>query len=219
MADNNKPLDTKHVAITIGRQFGSGGRELGRKIAERLGVTYYDKELLAEVAQEEGISEQFVADNDERYPRYVSSALSFSMGFAPVTWYQTPSSISSDRIYGAQSDVIRRLAAAGSCVIVGRTSDYILRDHPRTVNIFVHAPLEACIGRIMHRQPGLNPKSARALAEKTNRLRANFYNFYTDKQWGDAASYDICFDTSVIPTDDIAGIVADYVRRRFPDME
>lgn len=204
-----------NIVITVGRQFGSGGRELGRKIASRLGIDYYDKELLKQAAEGAGVSEEFVRDNDERFPKFISSALSFNMGLSPVSWYQNPSSISSDSIYGAQSEVIRSLASKGSCVIVGRSSDYVLRDFPRVVNIFVHAPMEACVRRIMSRGDSMTEDKARRLAEKTNRLRANYYNFYTDKKWGDARTYDLTFDTSLISTDDIADLVVEYVRRRF----
>lgn len=216
-ADNPvTPIPANNLIITIGRQFGSGGRELGRKIADLLGIQYYDKELLSRAAGDAGLSDEFVEDNDERFPRFISSALSFSMGFNNMSWYQHPTSISGDSIYETQARVIRRLAAAGPCVIVGRSADYILRDHPTTVNIFVHAPADACIDRIMTRSQFESRAKAETMRRRTNKLRANFYNFYTDKRWGDAASYDLCFDTSRLSTDAIARVVQQYVAQRFP---
>lgn len=203
------------IVITVGRQFGSGGRELGRKIADRLGYDYYDKELLSQAARDAGVGENFIRDNDERSPSFLSSVLSFNMGFSPMSWYQTPSSISSESIYRKQSDVIKQLADKGSCVIVGRSADYVLRDLPHVVNIFVHAPIEECVRRIIRRGDVTDPDKARQLAEKTNRLRANYYNFFTDKRWGDAKSYDLTFDTSLLSTDDIADLVVEYLHRRF----
>lgn len=205
----------RKIIITIGRQFGSGGRELGRRLAARLGIPYFDKELLSRAASNAGVAEEFVTGNDERSPRFLSSVMSFSMGFAPVTWYQNPSTISADSIYTCQSDAIRRIAEEGSCVIVGRSADYVLRGSPGLVSVFVHAPLESCVARIVARGDSLTPDKARRLAKKTNRLRAAYYNFYTDRVWGRADSYDLCFDTSLLPIDDIAAIIADYISRRF----
>jgi len=215
---NNLTSSPDHLVITIGRQFGSGGRELGRKIAELLGIKYYDKELLSHAASDAGLAREFVENNDERFPRFISSTLSFSMGFGNVSWYQSPTSISGDSIYETQTEVIRQLAAAGPCVIVGRSADYVLRDCPYVVNIFVHAPADACIDRIMKRGDVATRQKANQLRERTNKLRANYYNFYTDKRWGDAASYDLCFDTSRLSTDAIARIVKQYVSLRFPGL-
>ena len=121
---------------------------------------------------------------------------SFAFGLNPVSYFSGSTSISSDSLYRAQSDFIHSLAEQDSCVIVGRTSDYVLRDHPRVVNVFVHAPIKAKINKV-------------------NKLRANYYNFYTDKTWGDAKSYHLTFDTSALPMDDIVELIADYIRRRF----
>jgi cytidylate kinase len=207
--------DNQHIVITIGRQFGSGGRELGRCLAQKMGIAYYDKELLQRVAEGAGVDEEFVRDNDERVPRLMGAALSFNMGFAGMSWYQTPNSISGESLYRSQSDVIHKVVEQESAVIVGRSADYVLRDHPRAVHVFVHAPMEVCIKRIMSRNESLTAEKARQLAEKTNRLRANFYNFYTDKRWGEARSYDLAFDTSLLATEDIADIIIEYVRKRF----
>ncbi len=100
-------------------------------------------------------------------------------------------------------------------VIVGRSADYVLREHPRCVNVFVHSSIEDCIERIMRRGDKPTPEQARTIAHKTNKLRANYYNFYTDKRWGDAASYDITLNTSLIKMEDAVAVIAEYIRRRF----
>lgn len=211
-------MDTKQpIVITIGRQFGSGGRELGRTIADALGFKYYDKELLSEAAKRAGMSPEFFERNDERAPTFLNGIFSFSFGFAPTNVYAGSTSISDDSLYRAQSDFIHSLADKDSCVIVGRSADYVLRDHPRCVSLFVHAPMEKCIDRIISRQPELTRDKARARAEKINRLRANYYNFYTDKTWGAASSYDMTLDTSVLSMRDITEIVRLYLEKRFPD--
>lgn len=210
--------EKKNFVVTIGRQFGSGGRALGRKLAERLGIKYYDKELLIEAARRAGMSEEFFEKRDERFPSFINGIFSFAFGYNAVNCYSGSTSISDDSIYKAQSDFIRSLAENDSCVIVGRTADYVLRDHPRVVNVFVHAPEEECVKRIMSRgdKDVTSADKARSKARRINKLRANYYNFYTDKTWGAASSYDLTFDTSRLPVDEIAEVIADYISRRFP---
>lgn len=204
------------IVITIGRQFGSGGRELGRTLADAFGFKYYDKELLSEAAKRAGMSPEFFERNDERAPTFLNGIFSFSFGFAPTNVYAGSTSISDDSLYRAQSDFIHSLAEEGSCVIVGRSADYVLRDHPRCVSLFVHAPMEKCIDRITSRQPELTREKARASAEKINRLRANYYNFYTDRTWGAASSYDLTLDTSLLSMNEITELVRLYLDKRFP---
>lgn len=206
----------ENIVVTIGRQFGSGGRELGRKLAERLGFKYYDKELLSEAAKQAGVSTEFFGKNDERFPSFLNGVFSFAFGFSPINCYAGSTSISDDSLYRAQSDFIHSLAEKDSCVIVGRTSDYVLRDHPRTVNVFVHAPADKCAERIVGRSAdNMSVEKARVKAQRVNKLRANYYNFYTDKEWGAAASYDLTFDTSLMPMDDIVEVICCYINRRF----
>ena len=205
-------LPEKYV-ITIGRTFGSGGRVLGKLIADRLGIGFYDKQLLVKAAQKAGYNLEYFEKNDEHAPRIMGGIIPFSMGFYPMSWIGD-SVNSSDGIYKAQSDFMHELADTEPCVIVGRSADYILRDRPNVVNIFVHAPAADCARRIVERSDRASEQEALALAEKTNKLRANFYNFYTDKRWGDARSYDLCLDSSLLSLDDTADFVIEYVRRR-----
>ncbi len=207
-----------NYVITIGRQFGSGGRELGRLIAEKLSIAFYDKELLLQAAKNAGVSVDFFERNDEKFPKFLSGMFSFTMGYSPYNAYSGSSSISDDNLYRVQSELIHSLAQKHSCVIVGRSADYVLRDFPRCINIFVHAPIEARIARIMRRGDCSTPEKARELAGKTNKLRASYYNFYTDKTWGDAASYHLTIDSSSMPIDSVAELVCSYVRARFPDL-
>lgn len=212
MTDGKK--EPAPFAITIGRQFGSGGRELGRLIASRLGIDYYDKELLIESARLAGVNPEFFEKNDERFPSFLNGLFSFSMGFSPMAYYTGSSAISGDGLYKSLSDFLLTTIKEKSFVVVGRSADYILRDNPRCVNIFVHAPMEACVDRITARADVSDRSKAKALAEKTNRLRADFYNFYTDKIWGHSTSYDLTVDSSKMPMTDIADLVVEYVRKR-----
>lgn len=205
-----------NFVITIGRQFGSGGRQIGMLLAERLGIGFYDKKLLCEAAKQAGISQDIIERSDERFPSFLGGIFPFSHGsYNHLACYQGSTAISADSIYKAQSDAIRAIAENQSCIIVGRSADYILREHPRCLNIFIHASIEACINRIMARGECKTTEEARNLALKTNKLRAHYYNFYTDKTWGDAASYHLSIDSSAMPIDDIIGIIETYARRRF----
>lgn len=212
---NNNKADKQKYVITIGRQFGSGGRELARHLADAFGIGYYDKELLLEAARHAGVDAGFFERSDEKFPTFTGGGISFNMGISSMPWY-TPSSISDESIYRDMSDVIKGLADRGPCVIVGRSADYVLRDHNvPVVNLFVHAPIEECVKRILRRGDKMKEQQARALAEKTNKLRANYYNFYTDKRWGMASSYDLCLDSSLLPMEGIVDVVACYMERRF----
>ncbi len=205
-------LPAKYV-ITIGRTFGSGGRALGRAIAEKLGIGFYDKQLLVEAARKAGYNLEYIEKNDERAPSVVGNAFPFAFGFYPMSWIGNPA-VSSESTYNAQCDLMHELAASEPCVIVGRSADYVLRDLPDVVNIFVHAPADECVRRIMDRGDVTRESDALAMAERINKLRANFYNFYTDKRWGHAASYDLCLNSAGIPIDELADFAISFIRRR-----
>lgn len=200
--------------ITVGRQFGSGGRELGKALAESLGIAYYDKELLAESAKLAGVNPDFFHRKDERFPSFLQGLFSFSMGVTPICYYTGASSISDDGLYKSISDFLLKTAKEKSFVVVGRTSDYILREHPRLVNIFLHAPMEECVKRIMARNDAIDSSKAEAIAKKTNKWRADYYNFFTDKEWGDAKSYDLTIDTSRMPMEANVDFIKNYLRLR-----
>lgn len=210
-------LPSKFV-ITVGRRMGSGGRALGRILADRLGIAFYDKELLMDAARRSGLCPEVFERNDERRPHFINGLFSFNMGLSVMSSF-TVSSISDDALYKAQCDFIHEIAAEGPCVIVGRSADYVLRDTPNVVNIFVHADIDDCARRIADRDKSLTREQARRVAEKINKLRANFYNFYTDKRWGDSSGYDLTFNSSTMCLDDIAQLVIDYLHLRFATKE
>ena len=204
----------KTYVIAIGRQFGCGGREIGQLIAKGLGVAYYDKELLSEAAKSSGVNEDFFEAADERSPRFFSSLWSFSTGYSSGAYFTGDTPLSNDSIYKAQSNVMMELADRGPCVIVGRTADYILRNYCKVVSVFIHASMEARIARIIARGDCDNRKDAEAMAEKKNKLRAEYYNFYTDKKWGDAQSYDLCIDSSLFGAQETAQTIIEFIKKR-----
>ena len=207
-------MNKEPFVITVGRQFGSGGRELGKALAEALEIEYYDKELLVESAKLAGVNPEYFEKKDERFPTFLQGLFSFSMGVTPMCYYTGTSSITDDGLYKSISDFLLKTSKEKSFVVVGRSADYILRDHPRCVNIFVHAPLEECVRRIMGRNDAIDEAKASAIAKKTNKWRAEYYNFFTDKQWGDAKSYDLTLDSSIMSMENNVELIKEYLRLR-----
>lgn len=201
-----------NTVITVGRSYGSGGRAFGRALAARLGFTYLDKELLARAAAKSGLCVDFLERNDERFPRFPGGIFNFAQ------WGQTTSlatdNDAANRAHAVICDIMREAVAAGPCVIVGRSADYVLRDNPRLVSIFVHAPADACARRIIDRGEADTTDRAIALAEKRNRRRAEFYNFFTDRNWGVASTYDLCLDLSRLSMDAAVDLVIAYLSSR-----
>ena len=204
----------KSFVITIGRQFGSGGREIGKLLSEKLHVKYYDKEILMKAANSIGLNPSFFEKADERAPNFLSNLFSFNMGYNSEPYFIGSTPLSDDNIYRAQSDVMHALADESPCIIVGRSADYVLRNHHCCISVFIHASMEARIERIIRRGDCLTADEARNLAEKKNKLRSNYYNFYTNKIWGDAASYDLTIDSSKISSDAVTNIIIEYLNSR-----
>ena len=199
--------------IAIGRQFGCGGREIGKMVAEKLGIAYYDSELLIETAKNSGLAQEYFEAKDEKTPTFFSGILSLTLGFNSGTYLMSNSPLNEDSIYRAQSDVITQIADRGPCVIVGRTADYILRNHCKVISIFLHASMADRVNRIISRGDCKTKKEAMARAEKTNKMRASYYNFYTDKKWGDAETYDLCVNSSILGDKGTADFIVDYVSK------
>ena len=203
-----------NYVITIGRQYGSGGREIGRLVADALGIKYYDKELLTESSKASGVKPEVFEAADERTPSFFSNIWSFNLGFNAGSYLLGSSPISDEKIYAAQSNVMKNLAQESSCLIVGRSADYVLRNHPGLISIFIHSSIEERIMRIMNRTGIDSAEKARALAAKKDKLRASYYNFYTDKTWGDAAGYDLSIDSSKLSTEAVAEFIVSYLKAR-----
>ena len=186
-----------NTIITIGRQFGSGGREIGYMVAEKLGIKLYDKEMLQRAAQDSGICEELFESHDEKPSNSFLYSLvmdTYSMGYSGSTYNDMPIN---HKIFLAQFDAIKKIANEGPCILVGRCADYALEGYPNLLSVFIHADLDARIKRIAKKYD-LTDAKAKDLIIKTNKKRASYYNYYTDKRWGDADSYDVCLDSSVL---------------------
>lgn len=195
-------MDKKSV-IVIGRQFGSGGREIARLVADKLGHRYFDREILSEAAVRCGFSPDLFASRDEKRPSALRSLLQFGYGLSETY----SSGISSELIYKHQSEVIRSLAEEDGCVFVGRTADYVLRYHPRLLSVFIHAPEEDRAARIISRGDCSDQRQALELARRMDRKRADYYNYFTGRQWGSGSNYDLCINASRFSVERVAEMI------------
>lgn len=197
------------MIITIGRQIGSGGREIAQKLAEKFGCTLYDKELLSIAARESGFSEHFFEENDEKKGFFRSLLPSAGRTFSMGNIYR--SEFSDDSLFQFQSDAILKAADEGSCVFVGRCADYVLRERDDVVNVFVTANIDDRIRRVKERRD-CDDDRARRLIEKGESRRASYYNYYTGKRWGDSASYDLCVNSSMLGIDATTQFIAEFIQ-------
>lgn len=201
----------KKIIVTIGRQFGSGGRTVGKKLAEQLGIAYYDRELINLASKESGICGEFFEKADEKTSGSLLKAL--AMGFSMNNAiFQSNDYLSNESLFQIQSDVIRKVAAEGSCILVGRCADYILRDDPDCIHIFVSASMEDRIRRAMEYNQA-DEKEAREYIHRADKSRASYYNYYTDKIWGAAESYDLCINSSMYGIDQTVEFIRSFIKR------
>lgn len=202
----------KHIIINVGRQLGSGGHDIGRMLALDFQAKYYDRELLNLAAKESGFSEKFFEQNDEKKGFFKGLFNMQTSHISGGNMYKT--NFSQESLFQFQSDAIQKAAQEGSCVFVGRCADYILRDFPNTVNIFITASMKYRIEQIMNKQH-LEYEEARKFIESKESNRAAYYNYYTGKKWGAAESYDLCIDSSILGLMGTEQIIAEYIRKRF----
>ena len=184
------------IVVTIGRQYGSGGKKIGEMLAKELGIPCYDKELLTQAAKNIGFCEEIFETHDEKP---VNSFL-YSLGVGGYVGETTPLN---HKLFLAQFDAIKELADKGSCVIIGRCADYALENDENTVNVFVYGDLEDRIERAVN-EYDIDPAKAKEIVLKTDKKRSSYYNFYSGKKWGAAESYDLSVNSSCI---DVGGTV------------
>lgn len=193
--------------ITIGRSFGSGGGFIGQAIGKKLGIPFYDNELISKVAEESGYSKSLFADGEEKRSLFSMSSF-FSSG---RMGYIDSGYVNDNVMFKIQSEVIRSIALKGDAVIIGRCADYILRDM-KCLNVFICAPEEYRLQRLM-REEGLTEDEAEKLMRRKDRTRETYYNYYTFGAWGQAANYNLCVDSSVLGIEGTADYIIDYGRR------
>ncbi len=200
-----------NIILTIGRQFGSGGHEIGDKVAERLGVKCYDKEILSLAAKESGFCEEMIKNHDERPTNsflYNIVMDSYSFGYnSAVLMDNVPIS---QKVFMAQFDAIKKLADDESCVIIGRCSDYALSSYHNCLNLYIFSDMEHRMKRITNKYD-ISPEKAKDMIVKRDKQRQSYYNYYTSKKWGKADSYDLCLNSSILGVDGTVDLIIKYV--------
>ena len=208
-------MEREKFVINIGRQLGSGGKPVGEIIARRLGIRLYDKELINLAARESGLCPACFEKADEQGRKGVFATL---VGYlrAPFTGYEggnTNNILANESLFRIQSDVIRDIAARESAIFVGRCADYILRENPRCVNVFITADEQNRCARLCERLH-CTEEEARALMERTDGQRASYYNYYSSRTWGEAATYHLCVNSSVLGDEGTADFILEFAARK-----
>ncbi len=201
-----------NTVITIGRQFGSGGREIGELVAEHYGIKCYDKELLSRAAKESGFCEEMIQNHDERPTNSFLYNLvmdTYSFGYNASSFVDMPIS---HKVFLAQFDTIKKIADEGPCVIVGRCADYALAEYDNVLNLFIHANEECKIKRLKERFEDVKTdEQAREMMNKKDKQRQSYYNYYSSKKWGRADSYDLCINSSILGIEGTVDFIIQYI--------
>lgn len=201
----------KDTIITIGRQCGSGGREIGIALAKELNIPYYDKELLKRAAKESGLCEEVFEKFDER----PTSSLLYSIVMDPYSLGINANGIDmpiNHKVFLAAFDTIKKIADEGPCVMIGRCSDYALADYKNVLNFFLYAPMEERVKRVAARL-NLTSEKAKDYITKADKQRASYYNYYTTKKWGETTGYNFCLDTSVLGVDGTVSLMKSIIEQ------
>jgi len=199
------------LIITIGRQLGSGGRHIGRQLAEQLCLSFYDKELINISSKESGLCEDVFEQADEKKKRALFGNW-FGLRSSLMSGdFQVNSCMSDESLFQIQSDVIRKLAEQQSCIFVGRCADYILRENPRCINVFISAEIEDRIRRVS-KMMNVSDDKAKELIRQTDKKRADYYNYFTNKEWGVAKSYHLCINSSLLGEDETLKFILKYIQ-------
>ena len=197
----------KDIIITIGRQFGSGGKCVAEVLGRKRGIPVYDQELIMKAAQESGCSAEFFEQSDEKRRFFSLSSI-----FATAYSSETENYMSDKGLFRIQCETIRNIAAQGPAVIVGRCSDYVLRDIKNKLDVFLTSPLEKRAARVAERQ-GIDYAKAMETVEREDRNREEYYNYYTFGNWGVASNYDLCIDSDKLGDEGTADMIIEFARR------
>ena len=205
-------MSKTNMIITIGRQFGSGGREIGIKLAKDLEIGFYDKEMLERASKDSGICKELFETHDEKPTNSFLYSLvmdTYSMGYSSSTYTDMPLN---HKVFLAQFEAIKKIAEEGPCVLVGRCADYALESYDNVLNVFIHADLESRIRRVARDTDSTDAK-AKDLIIKQDKKRASYYNYYTNKKWGDVESYDLSLNSAKLGIDGTVEAIKDVLAR------
>ena len=199
---------SKKIIITIARQYGSGGREIGERVAKLLGLPLYDKELITDAAAKGSLNEEIIKKADESAANSLLYTLAMGSNVLGTTMHFGYKMPLNDKLFILQSEVIKEYAKNGSCVIIGRCADYVLRDEPNILRLFIYGDLDHRQARVMERHPELKSSQVIDVINKTDKRRSSYYNFYTGNKWGKYDNYDMTINSSTLGIDHTAQVIA-----------
>jgi len=208
---------SKKILITIARQFGSGGREIGELVAKILGIPLIDKELIKDAAASGELSEEIIKSSDESAANSLLYTLAMGSNVLGTTIHFGYKMPINDKLFILQSEAIKNYAANGSCVIIGRCADYVLRDEPSLFRIFIYGDLDHRQERVKERHPELKSSQVIDVINKTDKRRASYYNFYTGNKWGKYDNYDMAINSSTFGIEETAELIAASVKKLIED--
>ena len=207
-----------NFVITIARSYGSGGRRMGKLLAEQLGYEFYDREILRKASDESGINEELFSKADEKSARLSLFRIARQVYTGEVIPPDSDDFISNENLFRYQAKIIRELATTQNCVIVGRCANYILRGRDNVVNIYVTAPVVDCVRRVME-VDGLDLEEAEKKIRKIDKRRADYFKYFTGRNWQDAGLYDLCLNTGHMSDELCVNLVKAYIRARYETKE
>ena len=203
----------KKLIITVARQYGSGGREIGERVAEILGIPLFDKQLIADAASKGNLNEEVLKKTDETAANSLLYTLAMGSNVVGTTMHFGYKMPINDKLFILQSEVIKEYAKSGSCVIIGRCADYVLREEKNVFRLFIYGDLEHRKARVRERHPEIKPAQVIDVINKTDRRRASYYNFYTGNKWGKYDNYDMAVNSSTLGIEGTAQLIASCAKR------
>ena len=209
-------IEMNNVVITITRQYGSGGRTIGEMLAKKLNVHYYDKELMKLASDDSGINEALFVNADEKVKSTKLFHIAKKEYHGELIPPESDDFTSTDNLFNYQAKIIRDLAKEESCVIIGRCADYVLKDYPNVLSVFIHAPKEYCLEGAAKKH-SMSPKELERFINKTDKHRAEYYKYHTGREWTDARNYDLCLDSSKLGYERCVDEIISYMKVRFPE--
>lgn len=207
----DKKLISDNTIVTIGRECGSAGRKIGNRLAEKLGIKCYDKELLTLAAKQSGLCKELFENQDEKPTNSFLYSLvmdTYSMGYTTSSFLDMPLN---HKVFLAQFDTIKKLASEESCVIVGRCADYALEDYPNKMSVFIYGDKGTKIKHFA-KEYNMTEDKAKDVIAKTDKKRSSYYNYYSNKRWGDAKSYDLCINSSILGIEGTVDLILEYLK-------
>ena len=207
----------KNIVITIARQYGSGGRTIAQMLSERLGIHYYDKELLRLASEDSGINEDLFRNADEKIKNTKLFKIAHSVYHGELILPESEDFTSMENLFNYQAKIIKKLAEQDeSCIIVGRCAEYVLKDYDNVLSVFIHAPKEYCLEQAAKKQ-SMSPKELEKYVQKVDKRKADYHRYYTGLEWTDARNYDLCLDSSKLGFERCVDEIIAYMNVRFQD--